>query len=218
MVRIRSNRIEMIKELTLLNKAYFTVADLEKVLSLERKSLLVTLTRLVKSGVLIRIKRNMYTVFTSLYDVEKVANEAYHPSYISFETALSHYGILAQIPYTITFATQRTSKKIKIGYTAVEYSHLKNDLFFGYKLENNKSIAEPEKALLDQLYLVSRGLRTINIAELDLKDIDQDRFNEYAKRFPRYTQDLLGEVKSYLGSTPVTNENKDRLDWKSLTH
>lgn len=213
MARIRPTNINLVKKLTGLNKSYFTVGDLEKVLGLERKSLLVALSRLVKAGVLIRIKRNMYTVFTGNYDLERIVNERYHPSYVSFETALSHYGILSQMPFTITLATLRPSRKMRVGNSEVEYSHLKEDLFFGYKIENGKYIAEPEKALLDQLYMASRGRRVINIEELDLRDIDREKLNEYAKKFPKYTYELLRKVKRYVGSTPITNENKDRIVW-----
>jgi len=216
MVRIKPTNIDIIKKLTSFNKPYFTVADLEKVLDLPRKSLLVTLTRLVKAGALIRMKRNVYTVFTGNYDLERVANEYYYPSYISFETALSHYGILSQIPYTITLATVRPSRKMRIGNSEVEYSHLKKELFFGYTIGNDTNIAEPEKALLDQLYLMSRGHRNTNIDELDLKNINRNKLDDYAQRFPHYIVDMLNKVKKYIGTTPVTNEYAERIKWNKL--
>ena len=213
MARIKPTNVEIIKKLTSFNKPYFTVADLEKVLTLPHKSLLVTLTRLVKAGVLIRIRRNLYTVFTSSCDVEKISNELYYPSYVSFETALSHYGILSQIPYTTTLVTLRPSRKIEISGNEVEYSNLKKDLFFGYKNENGRYMAEPEKALLDELYMMSRGHKNINIEELDLRDIKIDKFVEYAKRFQEYILDLVNKVKKYIGTTPITNEHRERTDW-----
>ena len=106
-------------------------------------------------------------------DAEKVANEIYYPSYLSFEKALSNYGILSQAPYTYTFATLRPTKKVTIGGFEIEYSHLKKELFFGYVLKDGKNLALPEKALLDQLYMASRGLRAVNIEELDLKEINK---------------------------------------------
>lgn len=211
MANVRIADIELINTLNGLGKAYFTVGDLEKIIKLERNSLLVILSRLVKKGILRRVRRNIYTVFSGYDDVNKIAGEIYYPSYISFETALSDYGILSQIPYTVTLATTKRSKKMMIGHTEVEYSHLANKLFFGYKLKNGKYTAEPEKALLDQLYLMSRGLRNINIEELDLKNIDERKFNEYARKFPKYIGRLVNDVKKYIGSTPITNENKERI-------
>lgn len=220
MVRIRPKDTDLIKKLMDLKKPYFTVADLEKIIELKKKSLYVTLNRLTKSGVLTRLKKNVYIVFTGDIDAEKIANEIYYPSYLSFEKALSDYGILSQIPFTLTFATARPSKKLIIANTEVEYSHIKKSLFFGYEVKNGKYIAFPEKALLDELYLVSRGLRTLNITELDLKEISKDRLEEFAKKFPPYIEDLLEQVKKYVGTTPVTNETKERMvwNWKKDSH
>ena len=214
MVRIRPKDTELIKKLGELNKLYFTVADLEKVLGLKRESLYVTLTRLVKSGVLERPKRNIYKLFTREFDIEYIAEELYFPSYLSFESALARYNIFSQIPRAATFATTRPSKNTFIANTRIEYSHIKKDLFFGYLLENGKYIAEKEKALLDQLYMVSRGKRSIAIEELDLKEINREKLEEYVKRFPPYVNKLLPEIKKYIGTTPVTLENKDRIEWE----
>ena len=216
MVRIRPTNTELIKKLMDLKKPYFTVADLERVLGLKKKTLYVTLNRLTKSGVLTRLKKNVYMVFSGEVDVEKIANEIYYPAYLSFEKALSDYGIMSQIPFTLTFATLRPSKKLAIAGTAVEYSHIKKDLFFGYEIRNEKNIALPEKALLDELYLMSRGLRKINIEELDLREISKERLEEFAKQFPSYIGDLLEEVKKYMGTTPVTNEMKERIGWEGI--
>lgn len=213
MVRVRPNDIELIKKLRAFNKSYFIVADLEKISGLGRDSLYVTLNRLVKSGVLERLAKNIYLPFTESPDLEKIANELYFPSYLSFEQALSQYSILSQIPYTQTFATVRPTKKITIRNVAVEYSHIKKELFFGYILRNGKYIAEKEKALLDELYMVSMGKRSIDIDELDLRDIDRKKLDEYTKRFPTQLKSLVDRVKKHIGTTPVTLKGVERVVW-----
>ena len=47
--------MELVQRLLGLNKAYFTLADLEKVLGQSRPGLYVTLNRLVSYGVLVRL-------------------------------------------------------------------------------------------------------------------------------------------------------------------
>jgi hypothetical protein len=94
-----------------------------------------------------------------------------------------------------------------------EYSHLKPALYFGYTTHPGLHIAEPEKALLDLLYLASRGLRRINIAELDLHGLDTRKLKSYARAFPASINDLVAQVLPLAGTTPVTNQNKDRLSW-----
>lgn len=213
MVRVRPKDVELIKKLRGFNKPYFIVADLEKVLDLKRDSLYVVLNRLVKSGVLVRLARNVYSLFTEPVDVDRIGGELYFPSYLSFEQALSQYGILSQIPYTHTFATTRPTKKMVIAGVAVEFSHLKKELFFGYSLRNGRYVAEKEKALLDQFYMVGMGKRSIDIAELDLKNIDKARLEEYAKKFPVQIKPLLDQVKKYIGTTPITLEGQERVTW-----
>ena len=213
MAPARINTMDFITKLQSLNRGFFTVSDMEKIIGLSRKSLRVKLTRMVAKKVLTRIKRGVYQLTLSEIDVKKIANQLYYPSYLSFETALSLYGILSQIPFTQTFATVKKSKKMTLWNTEVEFTKLKEELFFGYKLEQNIYIAEPEKALLDELYLVSRGKRGINIEELDLRDINKDKLLEYAKRFPRYIDNQLAIVKEYIGTTPVTREGKERIVW-----
>src|SRR4030067_342272 len=115
------NDIELLRILRGFNKSYFTVADFEKILRMKREVLYVTLNRLVKSGVLVRLKRGVYQPEFQSLEIEKTANELYYPSYLSFESALSRYGILSQIPYTLTFATNRRSKKILLRDREVEY-------------------------------------------------------------------------------------------------
>jgi len=214
MAKQKLTTVEFIKTLKSLDRGFFTMADLEKITGMERNSLKVTLNRLVKQKLLVRLKRGVYQLEMVYANTRKIANQLYYPSYLSFESALSVYGILSQIPFTQTFATTKKSKKMIIGDTEAEFTQLKSELFFGYKLEKDGYIAEPEKALLDQLYLISRGKRSIDIKELDLKEIDVKKLDEFAKAFPPYINQLLNETKKYIGSTPVTNENNDRIWWK----
>jgi predicted transcriptional regulator of viral defense system len=127
--------------------------------------------------------------------VVKIANQLYFPSYLSFESALSRYGILSQIPYTQTFATNKKSKKMILWSTEVEFRQIKTDLFFGYELVDEIYLARPEKALLDQLYMVSRGLASLNLKELDLKNINASIFAQFSREYPQYLQAKIRKIK-----------------------
>ena len=187
------------------------MADLEKITGQKRSNLKVKLNRMVKQNLLVRLKRGIYQLSLSPVDVKKVANQLYYPSYLSFESALSAYGILSQIPFTQTFATTKRSKKMTIGNSEVEFTQIQSGLFFGYVLENGIYIAQAEKALLDQLYLAERGKRSINIEELDLKKINKKLLKKYSRNFPPYIGDLLGQVMKYVGTTPISSEAKERI-------
>jgi predicted transcriptional regulator of viral defense system len=111
-----------------------------------------------------------------------------YPSYLSFESALSRYGIQSQVPYALQFATPKRSRHLTLGETNVQFHQLKAELFFGFTLIDGLYVAEPEKSLLDQCYLASRGLTELTWDELDLAALDQARLREYAGRFPPTVQ------------------------------
>lgn len=205
------SNIKFIKMLRGFNKPYFTVADLEKILGMRRDSLYVTLNRLVGSGVLIRLKRGVYQPEFQGLELEKIANELYYPSYLSFESALSRYGILSQIPYTLTFATTRRSKKLTLRTREVEYRQLKKEYFFGYILDDSLYVAEPEKAVLDQLYLLSIGKATSDISEWSLVGMEENKFLDYSKRFPKRVQDKANRLILRFGERVATLKDKESI-------
>lgn len=176
--------VALVQQLLNLRKPYFTLGDLEKILGQQRPSLYVTLNRLVDYGVLIRLRRGVYQAALQAPALAHIANTLVYPSYLSFESALSRFGILSQNPFTLTFATSKRSQQMALGDTAVAFHQLKADLFFGYTLVDGLYVAEPEKALLDQCYLAVRGLTTLFWQELDLSRIDRSRLLELAHAFP----------------------------------
>jgi len=201
--------IEFLKKLRSFNKSYFTVADLEKILGMSRDSLYVTLNRLVRTGVLIRLRRGVYQPEFEVIGLEKIANELYYPSYLSFESALSIYGILSQIPYTLMFATVRRSKKITLSGREVEYRQLKKDYFFGYILKNGIYIAEPEKAVLDQLYMISKGNTTADVGEWSLVGLEKKKFLKYSRIFPKKVQNGAKKLVPKFGTYVTTLDKKE---------
>lgn len=204
MGKLKPGSFGLIERLESFGKPYFNPADLEKILGLERPSLYVTLSRLTRAGVLRRLRRGIYELSLRPGDVEKVANQIYYPSYLSFEAALARYGIIAQIPYTLTFATTRRSKRLSIRQTVVEYRQLKKELFFGYRLVSEVLVAEQEKALLDQLYLLSLGKAVLHVDELNLRKLSKKKFLQFAKIYPARVRSKAEMLAKDFGKTVVT--------------
>jgi len=196
MDRIKPRNIQLVERLARFDKPYWSVADLQKILGYkDRRTLLVALHRLVCQGVLVRMRRGIYRVSIRSADTAVLANLLYRPSYLSFESALSRFGVLNQIPYTVTLATLKRSKRTILQATDVEYRQLRADLFFGYRLEKGLEIAEPEKALLDSLYLMKRGRLSLPLDELDLSGLSARKLKSYGTRFPGYVQSALTELQ-----------------------
>ena len=185
------NEMELLKTLRDTSKKFFTISDLEKITGLGRNSLYVSVNRLVKRGVLERAGRNIYVIGGEPVRLEMIAGQVYFPSYLSFESALSRFGVLNLLPYSITFATTRKTKSLTLLDRRVVYRHLKKELFFGYTNEEGLYVAEPEKALLDLVYLRSLGKAEIPLDELDLGSLSEKALQEYSGRFPpRVTESL----------------------------
>ncbi len=182
---------------TLLNKLegsgkdYLSIPDLEKILKAKRRSLYVILTRLVKEGWLVRLNSGVYITSSQAPDLEKIANQLYNPSYLSFESTLSQRGVLSQIPYTLTFATTSRTRKIQLGEQEVLYRHLKPILFTGYHLTQGVFIAEPEKAFLDLVYMVSLKREEFDWKRLDLKRLKRNSLKKWMKLYPARTQKIV---------------------------
>ncbi len=194
MERMKPRDVALLQKLLSLNKPCFSPADLEKILGQKRPALYVTLNRLVRYGVLVRLRQGVYQAALQAADFARIANQLVYPSYLSFESALSRHGILSQVPYALTFATTRRSRSMVLGDTAVEFRQLKPELFFGYVLQGGLYVAEPEKALLDQLYMVSRGLSSLTWEALELSALDLERLRTYAARFPDPVQAAVGRM------------------------
>ncbi len=88
-----------------------------------------------------------------------IANRIYAPSYVSLESALAYYRLIPEGVYTVTSATTLPTKSFETIVGRFSYRHLRPALFFGYRLATVRGqqikIAEPEKVILDYLYLNS---------------------------------------------------------------
>lgn len=120
-----------------------------------------------KQGSLIRLTRGVFAK-SSEYDVKELATSLYTPSYISFETVLREAGIIFQHHDTVFVAGPYPITK-KVGGHLITFRKLKDGILYnglGVKQEKNYSIATPERAFLDTIYLSPQfyfdHLRSIN--------------------------------------------------------
>jgi len=120
-----------------------------------------------KQGSLIRLTRGVFAKSND-YEVKELATSIYTPSYISFETVLREAGIIFQHHDSIFVAGPYPMTK-KIGNHTIVFRKLKDSVLYnalGVKTEKNYSIATPERAFLDTIYLSPKfyfdNLRSIN--------------------------------------------------------
>lgn len=180
--------VTLLKILKTLNKPFYTIADLEKITGLGRNSLYVALKRWVDGGVLERVSQGIYLPMGENLSSEKIAAQLYLPNYLSFESALACHGILNMIPYTLTFATTRKTRNFILRRQGVEFRQVSSGLFFGFEMKDGIHIAVPEKAFLDQMYFVCRGNSSLDLDEMNLRNLSAKLIKNYSERFPEYVQ------------------------------
>jgi predicted transcriptional regulator of viral defense system len=124
------------------------------------------ITRLLRNGTIIRIKKGLYifgeTDRREPYSRELLANLIYGPSYISFESALSFYGLIPERVESMLSVTTGRSREFDtpIG-RFVYHSTRKNSFGLGVlRIAEGRTpflIASPERALADKIRSDRRG-------------------------------------------------------------
>ncbi len=149
-----------------------------------------------KNKVLVNIEKNKYYVTGKSVDTFEMANFLYQPSYISLETALNYWGILSQFPFETTCITSKKGVTKKFEEKTYNYSHIAPKYFGMFTKKNNVLIALPEKALFDQFYLASKGLKSINFDEYNLKSISRKTLLDICKQLKadKNIMDLVSKI------------------------
>ncbi len=182
----------MHKILQFAETAYIESQNLMPILS-EYSNPVDFISRLVKRGELIRLKKGFYIIAEKIekspVPYEQIANLLYGPSYISFEWALSYYGMIPEGVYVVTSAVATRSKIYTTPLGTFEYAYLGHSRYaIGIDQQENSSgkflIATPEKALADLVHKKSRKLSSRNLL-IDLiegRRIDEDFLKKLDKK------------------------------------
>ncbi len=150
----------------------------------------------VKKGYLLKLKNGLYAFSKDAEKLrgEEIAFRLYQPSYLSLESALAWYGFIPEMVYAQVSVTARINRTFDNFFGHFIYRHMKKDLFWGYtdmRTENGHFLlAEPEKALLDYLYLNLAKIRSkadfdnIRLNRDHLRDhLDADKLRKYVAAF-----------------------------------
>ena len=179
--------------LKVINGAYFSRSDL---LSQGQKIFGYQLHLWVKKGYLLKLRNGFYAFVKDREKIksEEIATLLYQPSYLSLESALAWYGLIPEMVYAHVSVTARINRTFTNVFGTFIYRHLKAELFWGYteiKTDHGHYLlAEPEKALLDYIYLNLSRIRSdadfenlrLN-ADMLKEKLDADKFLKYLSAF-----------------------------------
>lgn len=122
-----------------------------------------------------------YTKDASGYEI---ASSIVYPSYVSLISSLRFHNLTEQIPNIIYVVTTKRHGPIEDadGYR-IEFKNVKREMMFGYRKIDGAFVADPEKAVIDMVYL---GL-----------------FEEYASEAIENGKVDLGVLSKYLARTKI---------------
>lgn len=175
----------------------FSTTEFRKLMQLEPASANSLLHRLVRQGWLERPRRGQYVLGPLLAGPEgleglSIATRLFEPCYVSFWSGLHQLGWTEQVPKVIQVATTLRTASHTYQALRVVAIHLDSRRFFGYQRQGQGQrsflVAQPEKLLLDCLYLPRRsgGLDLLNEAvRIAAGRVNTTVLAEYACRFDR---------------------------------
>lgn len=191
----------MIYDYSALKNKYSEYSNVNQKLSLE-----------AKKGKLIRIRKGLYSDNLK-EDAPIIANVCYGPSYISFEYALYHYGLIPEFVsmYTSACYNKKNNKTFITQNVTFEYRSIPNDAFpYGIMYEKNEmglryKIASKEKALCDILYskYPVRSIKDLKILLFEDLRIDENEFYKLDFNFiielaPLYHSNSINTLSKYI--------------------
>ena len=145
-----------------LNRPVFTTREAAMLSGSSLSNASKMLKTLEKKGLIFKVARGIWAETGN----EKLSSYNVIPfllpknrAYVSFISALHLHGIIEQIPQEITLASTVHTKKIHTKVGTFSIHRIPPSFFDGfdwYKGDGSFLIAEPEKALIDSLYLSTR--------------------------------------------------------------
>lgn len=163
------------------------IAALETLESLrlsDKFTLRTTLSRLSKSGRIIRLKRGIYSE-NPIRDAFVAAQYTYD-GYLGFSSALYLHKLITELPFTITVVTTHTSASKPLGAYELKAVAMKEKAI-GFENVGALTVSTKAKTLFDCLYLekysVERDKLIDAYREAQLNARELKEFNSYVRRF-----------------------------------
>jgi predicted transcriptional regulator of viral defense system len=170
------------------------------------------LRRYEAKGLVERVSTKIYiNHFNQQFSPRDLVNILRPRSYISLESALVERGIITQNPSVLICVTPSYPQTFTGKAITIVYRKISSDLYWGYEEKatryNKYLTAEPEKALLDWVYLNRQEGLPTPLDELNLQFLNPSKLRAYALKFPR----TVGEtIKDLLVETAYPSSLDDR--------
>lgn len=189
--------IDALKRLQAAGVPAFRTGDAAALLDIPTANAAKILERLRSAGQIVKLKHSVWA-FPEKVDRLALATwlSAPAPSYVSLHSALYFHGMIEQVPATLYAVTVGRTRRYRTPLGEVSLHRVHPDFFFGYAQTeaDGAFLAEPEKALIDYLYLSPARSRLFGpLPELEFpKSFRFPKARRYIRRVPsRRTRSLV---------------------------
>jgi predicted transcriptional regulator of viral defense system len=143
---------------------------------------------MLKKGEIVRVKKGLYFLpepYGATLNKILLSNLIYGPSYVSYEYALSYWGVIPEKVEEVTAVTNKRKKRFQTPIGVFSYKYLNNRIFSVGKVLINDGdvssiIASKEKSLCDKIATVKEidtAEDAVTYLETDLR-IDWDEIRD----------------------------------------
>lgn len=163
-------------------------------------------------------KQELFPLVRGLYETDRdvsgqcLAGVMFGPSYLSFEYALSYYGLIPEAVYTFTSATYDKKKAKEFGnvFGRFSYRDVPTEVYpYGILIQEENGyiyqMASPEKALCDKLYTMppvgnQKEIVRMLFEDLRIERSDFDKLNaaDIIQIGEKYHSNNLYQLVKYL--------------------
>ena len=171
-------------------------------------TLKTTLSRLSKSGKIIRLKRGVYSS-NPIRDAFAAAQYTYN-GYLGFSSALYVHKLITELPFIVTVVTTHRSASRTIGAYEFRAVAMKEKAI-GFENVGNLTVSTRAKTLFDCLYLERYSIERDKLidayraAKLSAEELKE--FDSYVNRFVSKT------MRSKFDMIKKAITSRDRLAW-----
>lgn len=175
----------------------FTTSDLMVLWNIsDRRDAIESVKDYVRRERMFSIKKGVYSLVKE-YDEKELAQKLISPSYISYYTALAMHGIIFQ-KYIEIHSFALYSKTILLYDKKFIYHKMNAKILHiqeGLLIEDCYTVASPERAICDSLYL-NKNIAFDNLRNIDIEKLKKISVIYGNKRLETDIQNLVKQIQS----------------------
>ncbi len=144
----------------------------------KRREIIESVKDYIRRERMFSVRKGIYSLAKE-YNAKELSQKLITPSYISYYTALAVHGVIFQ-KYSEIHCMALYSKTFEIRDQKFIYHKVSPEILYSQKgilMETNHTIASPERAVCDSLYLNK------NLAFDNLRNVDTESLQEIAKMY-----------------------------------